>query len=122
MKEKYSLFLFYLMRYIVRLKISFAALMPLSLTVPKGLTTCSPAFIRYAPHPEGRAPHLASSPISQASCTPPGSQPKRFHFPASSQRYSKQPITFSRQEPACHHNPLLLQSLPPTDPACSLYA
>ena len=94
------------------LKFSSAASTSLTITGPQRPTQSSPAPARYAPSSR-KAPHPASSPISQSSCAPP--DPYLIVFscqPAWS--YPIKPITSPPK--ACLPLPLLVHSAPECKP------
>lgn len=79
---------------------------------PRGLTMNS-ALARYAPHQVGKAPHLAGSPNSWTSYTPPGPQPNVPYF-LSACEIVQTSQSHSLMGTVKHPSLFLLQSLPPT--------
>lgn len=93
-----------------------AALISLSLTRPQKLKF--PCTHQICASPNGKAPHLANSPISRTRCTPSCPQLNCFHFSASLQNYSDKPITSSHRYLGSLHPPIITK--PATAPTCSV--
>ena len=67
--------------------------------------------------PREKGSHSASSPVTWTSCTPPGTQPNRFHFPSLPAReitqtgQSHPPMGTRVTSPSCHYKACLPQAL-----------
>ena len=79
-------------KYVVKLRISSAALTSWVSQGPNGLTMNPFCSLWMCPYSAGNGPHTASSLTSHP---PPGPQLNRLQFPARLRNYSKEPVTSS---------------------------
>lgn len=93
-----------------------AALTPVESHRAPKFSLCIPRLLPHLPPTQKERLSTCPAPISQISCTPPGPQPDKLHL--LTKRCNESVVSSCENLSAFH--PLLLQSLPPTDPAGSL--